>query len=127
MAIGKFLATWSPFWFLPFGYYLFIAFTLTYLLFYELTNMYTLYQKSIGLGRSEVAEATQNQSISKEKIDSASQQKLAPVDVHSDFSEEGSSEIQRDQESKVGPRICGSCKKIVDHAGTFCGICGNKL
>ncbi|MFV2015479.1 MAG: hypothetical protein ACC656_08640, partial [Candidatus Heimdallarchaeota archaeon] len=34
MLLGKFLATWSPFWFFPFGYYVFIAFTIIYTLYH---------------------------------------------------------------------------------------------
>ena len=35
MLLGKFLASWSPFWFFPFGYYVFISFAIIYTLYSE--------------------------------------------------------------------------------------------
>lgn len=43
MLLGKFLATWSLFWFFPFGYYVLISFTIIYTLYYNLGQLYTVY------------------------------------------------------------------------------------
>ncbi|MHA2029919.1 MAG: zinc ribbon domain-containing protein [Candidatus Kariarchaeaceae archaeon] len=43
MLFGKFLATWSPFWFFPFGYYVFISFTIIYTLYFDMGQLYKVY------------------------------------------------------------------------------------
>lgn len=43
MLLGKFLASWSPFWFFPFGYYVFISFTIIYALYHDLDQLRTVY------------------------------------------------------------------------------------
>ncbi len=43
MLLGKYLAIWSPFWFFPFGYYVFIAFAIIYTLYFDLGQLYTIY------------------------------------------------------------------------------------
>ena len=43
MLVGKFLALWSPFWFFPFGYYVFISFVIIYTLYFNLGQLYTVY------------------------------------------------------------------------------------
>lgn len=44
MLLGKFLATWSPFWFFRlFPYYVFISFTIIYTLFYDLEQLRKVY------------------------------------------------------------------------------------
>ena len=43
MLLGKFLARWSPFWFFPFGYYVFISFTIIYALYHDLGQLWKVY------------------------------------------------------------------------------------
>lgn len=47
MLIGKFLATWSPFWFFPFGYYIFISFTIIYTLYHDIGQLQKVYMLRI--------------------------------------------------------------------------------
>ena len=43
---GNFVGTWSPFFFLPFGYYLFLATDVTYILFFNISQLTILYQQT---------------------------------------------------------------------------------
>ena len=43
---GNFVGAWSPFFFLPFGYYIFLSTDVTYILFFNLSQLTILYRQT---------------------------------------------------------------------------------